>query len=286
MLSIEDVILAPDRRGISSLRSYLPINFCEQAAKLALSHIGTAFIVTGFYTVGVGKPETDGPPGALVVRNALAKLGYNVYFVTDQFTAPLMSALLGREERVITFPLADHANSRDYALRLLSQFQPSLLISIERCGLTKNGTYLNMSGADISAYNAKIDYLFCHHQKTIGIGDGGNEIGMGNLAEVIPTVPGLPENPCVIRVDRLVIAGVANWGSYGMITALSQLTQRNLLPVVEEERALIERAVALGAVDGIKGEAVLGVDGFSLEENSQVLAQLHTFLRKKQIPLP
>jgi hypothetical protein len=34
---------------------------------------------------------------------------------------------------------------------------------------------------------ARLDYLFDSGTPSVGIGDGGNEIGMGNLAEIIPT---------------------------------------------------------------------------------------------------
>lgn len=284
MRNIEDIILQHDKRGISALRPYLPSNFCEQAAQLILSNPGIAFIVTGFYIIDADAPETDGPPGALAIGNALVNLDYTVYYVTDRFTESLMHNLTGTQDRVITFPLEDDAASHQWARELLQHYQPSLVISIERCGLTRDGTYLNMRGVDISQYNARIDYLFHHHRKTIGIGDGGNEIGMGNLAEVIPTAhPRLPRNPCVTRVASLIIASVSNWGGYGLVAALSKLVGRHLLPSVEEERGLIERAVALGAVDGIRKKPVLSVDDFSLDDYSQVLVQLHLLLANEGV---
>jgi hypothetical protein len=140
--SIEDVILQNDRRGISALRPYLPFNFYEQAAQLVLRQSGVVLIVTGFYIVYAGMPETDGPPGALVIGDALAKLGFNVYYVTDRFTAPLMNSLVEDSKQVVTIPITDDQTNHDYALTLLNQLQPSLLISIERCGLNSHGTYL------------------------------------------------------------------------------------------------------------------------------------------------
>lgn len=276
---IEDLILQHDHGGISALRPYLPSNFCQQAAQLVLENPGTAFISTGFYILEALAPETDGPPGALAIGNALANLDYTVYYVTDRFTTFLLQDLTGMRDRVITFPLEEAAASRQYAQELLRHYQPSLLIAIERCGLTRDGTYLNRKGVDISPYNARIDYLFYHHHKTIGIGDGGNEIGMGNLAEVIATAPPpLPRNPCVTRVTCPIIASVSNWGGYGLVAALSKRVGRNLLPSVEEERDLIKRAVALGAVDGVRKTPALSVDGVPLDEYSQVLEQLHLYL--------
>jgi len=279
--SIEDVILQDDRRGISALRPYLPFNFCEQAAQFVLKQSGVVLIATGFYIIYAGMPETDGPPGALIIGGALAKLGFSVYYVTDRFTAPLMNSLVGDSKQIVTFPIADDNTSHEYALTLLNQFQPSLLISIERCGLNSQGTYLNIRGEDISKYNARLDHLFRLHEQTIGIGDGGGEIGMGNLAEIIPNFPGLSKRPSVTRVSFPIIASVSNWGGYGLVASLSLLTGHHLLPSVEEEQDLIRRTVTCGAVDSFAGTQTPGVDGFSLSENSRILRDLHQILKAK-----
>ena len=86
------------------------------------------------------------------------------------------------------FPMADHQASWRHASEVLRTLQPNLTIAIERCGLTEDGTYRNMRGIDVSGYHAKIDYVFREHDCSVGIGDGGNEIGMGNLAAAIPMV--------------------------------------------------------------------------------------------------
>jgi hypothetical protein len=117
----------------------------------------------------------------------------------------------------------------------------------------------------------------------VGIGDGGNEIGMGNLAEVIPTVERLPRNPAVTQVDRLVIASVSNWGGYGLVAALSRIAGRNLLPTVEQETRLIHRLVDLGAVDGTTGERKYYVDGFTTQQNGELLSRLHRLLAEEGV---
>ncbi len=282
-MSIEDIILNRDRRGVSALRGHLPSNFCEEAARLILDNPGTAIITTGFYVPSCEAPETDGPPGAIVIGRALQSLGYDVVYVTDRYSVPLMASILGSEARVVDFPITDHQASERFASELLAEINPSVAISIERCGLTKDGVSLNMRGRDITQYNAKVDYLFKEHTSTVGIGDGGNEIGMGNLAHVIPTIESLPDNPCVTKVTRLIIASVSNWGGYGLVAALSLLKERILLPSVEEEHQLIRQMVDAGAVDGILGKPVYGVDAFSLEENSQTVTELHAFLDSKGI---
>jgi hypothetical protein len=282
-MTIEDIILDRDRRGISALRPHLPEDFCGQAASLVLEHPGTAMIVTGFYILAAGAAETDGPPGAIAMGDALQSLGYEVVYVTDRYAAPLMTAAAGSRARVVDFPIADAEASKEFSRDLLSQVAPSVLISIERCGLDQEGLYRNMHGQDISRYNASVDYLFLDHPSTVGIGDGGNEIGMGNLASIIPTVPTLVKAPCVTTTTRLVISSVSNWGGYGLVAALSIQTGRDLLPSVEAEQELVRRIVDLGAVDGMSTRPEYRVDGFSLEENSQTVVRLHELLAEEGV---
>jgi hypothetical protein len=274
---IEDIILAHDRRGISALRSHLPANYCEEAARLLVNQQGTVFITTGFYILKAQAAETDGPPGAIAIGRALERLGRRVLYVTDEPAAGMMRALTG-SDCVLLFPTVDSDKSQSHASQLIRDYQPSLLIAIERCGSTRYGTYLNMADRDVIAFTAKIDALFEGAITSIGIGDGGNEIGMGNLADVIPKCAGLPALPCVTRTTRLVIASVANWGAYGLLAALSRMTKRNLLPSVEEQRSIVEELVSLGAVDGTTGSRAATVDGHSLETNSEVLYNLHQFV--------
>jgi len=275
--SIEDIILQNDRRGISKLRGFLPSNYCDEAAELIRSHPGRALILTGFYIVGSQAPETDGPPGAYYLGKALESLGYKVTHVTDVYTSFLFRGLVSDDD-IIDFPIADAPTSEGYAIQLLDQLQPSIVISTERCGLTAQDRYLNMRGIDISPYNAMLDYLVTNHDVSVGIGDGGNEIGMGNLEAHIPAVDSLPDEPTATKVTKLVLASVSNWGAYGLIAALSKLSGISLLPQSDEESHLIQRMVDQGAVDGYLSERAYSVDGFSLEENQQLLQQLHKLL--------
>jgi hypothetical protein len=273
--SIEDIILENDQRGVAALRPHLPPDFCAQAARYILEHPGDVLIATGFYIFAAGMHETDGPPGAIAIGNALQALGRKASYVSDRHTTPMLRDWLGHTAEVIDFPIENVETSRQMASELLEQTRPSLLVSIERCGRTARDIYLNMRSLDITQHTARLDYLFESGIPSVGIGDGGNEIGMGNLAEIIPTVEKLPLEPAVTRVDRLVIASVSNWGGYGLVAALSRLTGRDLLPSVEEDRRLIRFMVDRGAVDGATGERRYYVDNFTLEENAAVLRRLH-----------
>ena len=274
-MDIEDIVLSRDRRGISSLRPHLSQNFCYEAAALVSEDPGTAIIITGFYILDADSNETDGPPGAIVLGEALKKLEYKPIYVTDRYTLDLMRTLADKDDVVIDFPITGSSESENFAKNLLRKYCPSVVVATERCGATGEQRYRNMKGQDITEFTARTDYLFQHHPATIGVGDGGNELGMGNLALATPSVPTLVKDPCTTRSTAPVICSVANWGMYGIVAALSIQRGKNILPSIKEERNLVKRCVQMGAVDGASHKVEERVDGFTLEENSGVLAELH-----------
>ena len=157
--SIEDTILENDMRGVSELRSHLPPDFCTQAAQYILASPGDVVIVTGFYILSAGKHETDGPPGAIAIGNALIALGRSVTYVSDVHTTPMLRYWLGDSAQVVDFPIGDIDSSRKAAAEILSQGKPELLICSERCGRTKDDLYLNIRAADITQHTARLAYL-------------------------------------------------------------------------------------------------------------------------------
>jgi len=282
--TIEDIVLAHDTRNMSALRPYVPERFVSEAAQSVLEHPGSALIVTGFYIARAGAPETDGPPGAVALGTALETLGFGVAYVTDRFSRVAVEALAGSSP-TIDFPVAGTEESARFACELIETRRPSVLFAIERPGLIGDGTYRNFQNADFSAFNAKTDYLFDGHPMSIGIGDGGNEIGMGNLRDVMTRFEGLPSDPSVTTTTRLIIASCSNWGAYGLVAALSQLTGRNLLPSVRQGREWVDRLVEVGAVDGLTGERKNWVDGRPPEQDNYCLQALQELLARG-LPAP
>ena len=86
--TIEDIILDHDKRGMLALRPYLPGDYCSQAAQFIIDNPGGVIIVTGFYVVMAGKPETDGPPGAISIGEALKTLGRTLTSGSDEEATP------------------------------------------------------------------------------------------------------------------------------------------------------------------------------------------------------
>ena len=283
MTRIEEIILSSDTRGMSTLGKYLPDNYCEQAANLILQNPGPTIITTGFYILNGKMPETDGPPGAIAIGNALNAIGYKTIYLTDKYSSGLIKYLVEDDTKIQIFPFLNHKESIEYSKRLLRLINPSLLIAIERCGLTKHNDFRNMRGVDMTNYNAPIDHMFDLHKNSIGIGDGGNEIGMGNLSKLIPNLP-LPSpihEPCITKTTNLIVSTVSNWGGYGLIAALSILYGKNLLPNIESEQNLLKKCVEYGAVDGVSTLNEYTVDGLTIKEHNRILLELREYVETK-----
>lgn len=137
--------------------------------------------------------------------------------------------------------------------------------------------YANMRGISIKEYTASTDWLFIRARKagipTFGVGDGGNEIGMGNLKEVIHEELALV--PCKVKVDTLVIATVSNWGAYAIVAYMQKMTGVTGLLNFEKIYGYLARIVRMGSVDGVTKKHTLSVDGFSLEIEKEILDGLN-----------
>lgn len=270
-------IFLSNRRGMEPLSSCLPEDFLFKAAQFCLEKFRRVILTSGFWILSAQAYETDGLPGAAALARALSLLGGEVFFVSDPGCVDLWKKLpLPCLCQGVDFPLLDREKSIERAQKILGDLQPSLLVAIERCGPTGEGRYFNMRGRDITPFTARVDCLFELFSDTVAIGDGGNEIGMGNLAKSLSQT--LPIDPCITSVQHLIVAGVSNWGAYGLVRALEILTgRRDLLWDLEEEGAFIEKMVSLGGVDGFSGKAEPLVDGLSLKENQEVLRQIREY---------
>jgi hypothetical protein len=269
-----DRVLALDlgRRGIAG--------FFQPGAALAaarsLSRARRVLIVTGF-CFPPGVPETDGPPGAAVLGRALGLLGAAVRYVTDiPVVAPLRAALATIQAPADVDIYPDRADAR----ALLAREQPTHLVAVERPGRARSGDYLSARGESIAAWNRPIDELFLVARArraaapvtTIAVGDGGNEIGMGNVrARLARQGRRMARIASVVRVNHLVVAGTSNCGAYGIVAGLERLACRPLLHTPGQERRLIEACVEAGAVDGILRLPQATVDGLPLDVQAAVV---------------
>jgi hypothetical protein len=267
--------LDPGRRGISGF--FVPGG--ALGAARALAGAGSVLIVTGF-VVAEGRPETDGPPGAAVLGRALRRLGARVRYTSDPAVLPTLEASL----RALDEPLEVFAypEGPDAAALVLEREAPTHLVAIERPGRGRGGDYLNARGLSVAAWNRPLDEMFLRpgrvggrRRVTIGVGDGGNEIGMGRVRERLAGEGELIARiASVVSVDHLVVAGVSNWGAYGIVAQLGRLTGQRLLHTPAEERVLIDACVKAGAVDGLTRRPEPTVDALDADTHAAVVALL------------
>ncbi|CDE67962.1 putative uncharacterized protein [Clostridium sp. CAG:277] len=265
----EEVTLRYSKRGMTLLKEYLQKDYCKKAAeKLLQAPKGNVLITTGFYVAGYA--ETDGPIGTLAVAKALEGLGYHGIVITDKYCEGFFEL-----KNISVEYVAIDAEQSVYE-EILEKYRPVYMISIERCGHNLENEYANMRGDSITGQTACIDTLFelAAEKKipTIGVGDGGNEIGMGNVRQVI--LEKLELNPCVVTVDDLIIATTSNWGAYALAAYMAKLSGRPVFITYEEIEEYMAQIVALGCVDGVTKQKKMGTDGFSMEIEKEIITSL------------
>src|SRR5262249_7000446 len=196
-----------------------------------------------------------GPLGALFLARALIPLGMQVVLITDPFCGPALAAGLeaaGLKGNVSVNLLPGLTVAGPLPQGLVVQLVRNLthLIAVERVGPSHTPASVrsqpgateltveqffrevppehhdrchNMKGKDITALMGPAHQLFDTARTvggltTIGIGDGGNEIGMGKVPwEVIRgNIPGGGLIACRVPTDYLIVCGVSNWGAYGL----------------------------------------------------------------------
>lgn len=277
-------------------------------------HATRVGIVTGFPVIADGRvvAETDGPPGALFLARALVALGIDVAIVTDTFALPLIEVgcdLWNLDRRmVVEFPLAGGPAFADKFLAARSHAPWSHMIAIERPGPSHTLESLaaqtrigpvprerflaevapedrdachNMRGQSIDAYIAKTHHLFERigarnpATTTIGIGDGGNEIGMGRFPweQIVEAIGDRSAGriACRIATDFTLTAGVSNWAAYALALAVTRLRAAEASELGRDwhaagQRRLIEAIVCqTSAVDGVTLRREPTVDGLELD---------------------
>uniref|UniRef100_A0A3Q3EPH3 D-glutamate cyclase n=1 Tax=Labrus bergylta TaxID=56723 RepID=A0A3Q3EPH3_9LABR len=304
----------PGQRGIKAL--FVQDELLRSC--LALSHASSVAITTGFPTHFMHSPadETDGPPGAIAMATMLLSLGKQVTLVMDKREQDMNRAIIDEAVRKGVLksevPLVTFEDSGpDSALHFLCHngdpHTPRYdhLIAIERSGRAADGNYYNMRGINIKHLVDPIDNLFIAAEEipgitTSGIGDGGNELGMGKLKEKVANLmPSGSLIACDVPADYAITAGVSNWGGYAVACGLYLLHtcpshQRYLkkglglttpedqlqdwtanLPSVDKEESILSTLMSFGIRSGKTGNLAMEVDGLTFHPtHSDIITRL------------
>ena len=267
---IESLLTRQNHRGMDCIRRGLQPGYLLRAAQTLMSRIGNVFIMTGFPVADTF--ETDGPAGALALYRLAERLGSTPTIISDH---DLVSVLRDAYRCHII-----GGDSEFDAKHLYAERSPQIVISIERPGASADGYYYNIAGEDISsACSAAEPYLAHANCPTIAIGDGGNELGMGNAIADLST---LDIQPAVSTVDELIVADVSNWAAYALC-ALTDWLSGTTSDDMARFQGDLEVLVARGAVDGVTRQPTATEDGFPLTETAALVTDITQLLSKADV---
>ena len=189
---------------------------------------------------------------------------------------------------VMGFP-SDMQLAHKRAKEILDDVEPAILLSSERQGANAKGVYhYGLGEANLSSAMAKVEVLFEEAQRrripTVGVGDGGNELGMGSIKDAVqdhiaygkqcrcPCAAGMAPD---LKVDLLVAATVSNWGTWGIEACLAAVAGKpEALHSAEIEELVLNACVAAGAFDGATGWVDRNVDGVPFAAHISLLRLL------------
>jgi hypothetical protein len=252
--------------------------------------------------------ETDGPPGAALLAKVLSDCGLRVELLTDRPCASAVAVAAEQyalpHDCVGVCPLRppDANEWLDRRVRMAAAEGLTHLIAVERVGPSHSLSSFagsrslhdpavqafcrevpaehwdrchNMRGEIIDDHTGPLHGLFLRiaaelpHVRTIGIGDGGNEIGMGSIPwdELRSRLagPAAPLVPCRIPTDWTILAGVSNWGAQALAAGVCRLrgTADGCTPydTDAEQRRMLAVVQRGPAVDGVTRLQQPTVDG-------------------------
>ncbi|MEA4883903.1 MAG: DUF4392 domain-containing protein [Clostridia bacterium] len=192
---------------------------------------------------------------------------------------------------LVSFPL-DRNKALAAAQSMASAIAPQAMISIERPGLNRRGVHHNSWGRSISDITACVDELFLELRRrgtlTVAIGDLGNELGMGCISDTVEWMTPFGREcscpcgggmACSIESDVTVVGSVSDDVAYGILACMAHLSgQPEVLPSPELGLAVLDAAVAAGAVDGLTGERSASIDMLDAYVHSSILQLLKAIL--------
>lgn len=287
-------------------------------ALMAVPEGGTVVLTTGsvsraWITTDLG--ENDGPSGAAAIARALV-LARNVTCVmvceetllpairntcqaAGLFPVTLEQAAIAKADKslatIVMIPYAtDDEGGKAQAVQMLDDLKPDLMFSTERVGRNEFGVYHSMKGIDYGMGRSRVDFLFDLALQrgipVVAVGDGGNEIGMGKVADHVKAhVPYGDKCQCgcgggigaVTGCDVLVTAACSNWGCTAIAAAMAaRAGNAKLLHTPDREALLLDTMVTNGLINSTHGIVDDSVDGFPRNSHIAVAELCRTIVSR------
>lgn len=277
-----------------------------EALVSAVKRGSTVYMLTGAGGPPVlPKGEVDGLLGTAALARVLC-LGCraNVVILTEErVEEPLRAACEGaglnfvsdgpemaNSVRFRAMPIGDDACQKQVEELLAAD--PTAVIAVEKLSPNDKGVIHGVTGISYHEVHANPKYLVDEARSrgilTVGIGDGGNEVGFGAIQDTVATV--MPAgttclcgcgggSAAAVATDVLVAAAISNWGAYGVSAMMCWLleTPEHLVTDDDVDRMLRD-VVRAGAFDGCFARPVLCDDGVPLDVHKGFLKMLHSII--------
>lgn len=246
----------------SVIRGDLPITYEAAKALDAMPSESRVAIITGIVIKShLPKGEIDGPIGAVALGKVLAKLGHEVDILVPDMLISIIEVLKQKHNAKVNIINTTNFN-QDQINNMINLYDSA--VAIEKLAKNSVGVRHSIVGTQLEPEVPSLDELLAGIKEkgglTIGIGDGGNEMGFGSIfKEAQKIVPygsdcGCPCGKGIISkvaTTILLPANVSNFGAYAIIAALAIKLRRNdLMPTGEQIVGLVKTAVDEGCLDG------------------------------------
>ena len=247
-------------------------------------------------------PETDGVIGSAVLAAAVERAcGAVPVFVCEPEVRPSITAGLkavglnvvsnlhtasGLPHAAVTIDyVADGHHHEQAADEIARDVAPVACLAVERPGANSKGEYHFAMGKNVTQDIAPLDFLYRRVRSagalTVGVGDFGNELGMGAIVDAIRSeTPAGAECGCGCRggtacpteADVTVAVSVSDWGAYAIAGCLAHLVRDPAVLIgADVYERLTDAVVAAGAIDGPSQYAAPRIDGIDFRFNSALL---------------
>jgi hypothetical protein len=298
-------------RGEPNLFSIRKDDFAAAVLDLAAHPLPRLLIVTGFPIALADPPgtsETDGPSGALFLAETAIRLGFQPVLAADGTALAALRVGLasrGLQRQITVVDLSALPREPEKQADALKRWQGDFthLISIERAGATHSfetahaahpeldkarfdhqmpeanrGKAFSMRGVDLSPWNFPAHGLFEYPDSawtTVGIGDGGNELGMGlaGWELIADRIPNGGAIACRVKTNHLIVCGVSNWGGWalGAGWAIAKGKKPSWLDSAREQKLLALMVDKGPLVDGVTSRKLPTIDGLAWYHHARLI---------------
>lgn len=247
----------------------------------------TVGIITGAAdTLRFPKGESDGPPGASAMARALQATGFEVEIFTEQACIPGvlgMNEVLGVDVPVTALPMQRQTPEHQRIAESLDA-----VIVTEKLGVNEKGIQHSVTGVSREGMRAYVDPIVNAMNEagklTVGIGDGGNEVGFGNVYEAARELIANGRScQCgcgggiitVTKVRHMFPVAISNWGAYGLVGTMAVGFNRpDIVVTPDEEHRILSRCIDLDLVDGGCGRVAYRLDGVAGEASTACVTMI------------